>query len=270
MSEADTIDPNSLPLTVDSLTEQLAASGLSAGQTVLVHTRMSALGWIAGGPVAVIQALLRVLGPSGTLMMPAFSPDTTEPANWVNPPVPPHWVPIIRQHTPAFDPAITPTFNVGIVAELFRRWPGTLRSAHPEASFAAVGPNAAYLLGGKPSLTYIFDSESPPARLYELDGHVLMLGLDHSKNTSLHMAEYRADLPHKFRKEGVAMYVDGVRQWVSYDFFNLDDSDFSQLGADYEAAHAIVPGRVGRGEAHFTRQRPLVDFAVTWMEQHRR
>ncbi|HEX2619742.1 MAG TPA: AAC(3) family N-acetyltransferase, partial [Phototrophicaceae bacterium] len=79
MSESDLIRPDVLPLTVDSMAEQFAACGLAAGQTVLVHTRMSALGWVAGGGTAVIHALLRVLTPSGTLMMPCFSPGTTDP-----------------------------------------------------------------------------------------------------------------------------------------------------------------------------------------------
>src|SRR5262245_18202654 len=138
MPEEDAIHPDELPLTVDSLAEQFAACGLAAGQTVLVHTRMSALGWIAGGPVAIIQALLRVLEPSGTLMMPAFSPGTTDPANWHRPPMPEHWWEIIRQQTPMYNPLTTPTFGVGQVAELFRRWPGVIRSTNPDASFAAI------------------------------------------------------------------------------------------------------------------------------------
>ena len=73
MPESDTIHPYNVPLTVESLAAQLAACGLAAGQTVVVHMSMSKLGWIAGGPVAVIQALLRVLTPDGTLMMPTIT-----------------------------------------------------------------------------------------------------------------------------------------------------------------------------------------------------
>src|SRR5574341_1575649 len=78
MPEADTIHPDALPLTVDSLAEQFAACGLAAGQTVLVHTSMSRIGWIVGGAETVIRALLRVLTPEGTLMMPAFTTSNTD------------------------------------------------------------------------------------------------------------------------------------------------------------------------------------------------
>lgn len=270
MPEIDTIFPDSLPLTVESLSDQFAACGLAAGQTVLVHTRMSALGWVAGGAAAIIHALLRVLTPSGTLMMPAFSPDNTDPANWRNPPVPEHWWPIIRQHTPPYDPLTTPTFGVGKVPEMFRRWPGVVRSMNPDASFAAIGPNADYLTANHTSLERLFDDASPVGKLYELDGYVFLLGPDHSKNTSLHLAEYRADFPKKYIAEGTAMMVNGRRKWVTYEMMDLNDEDFSVIGDAYEEAYHIPRRKVGRAEVRFMKQGPLVDFAVEWMNKHRR
>jgi aminoglycoside 3-N-acetyltransferase len=269
MPERDLIRSEDLPLTVEKLVEQFAACGLAAGQTVIVHTRMSALGWIAGGAAAIIHALLRVLTLTGTLMMPAFSPDNTDPANWVNPPVPEHWWQIIRDHTPAYDPHTTPTWGVGAVPELFRTFPGVMRSAHPEASFAACGPQAKHLLANHNKLDRIFDDDSPIGKLYALDGYVLLLGIDHSKNTSLHLAEYRANFPKQYKHEGVAMFVNGERRWVEFEMQDIDDGDFTQIGSDYETLHGITSCRVGRAEARFLRQRPLVDFAVQWMEQHR-
>lgn len=269
MPETDLINEHTLPLTVDDLTRQFAACGLQAGQTVLVHTRMSALGWIAGGEVAVIQALLRVLGDSGTLMMPAFTADNSDPANWENPPVPASWWPVIRAHIPAYDPDITPTYQVGRVAEAFRRWPGVLRSDHPQASFAALGRHAADLTAQPTTLERLFDDDSPIGKLYDLDGYVFLLGSDHANNTSLHLAEYRATFPKRFFQEGTAMLVDGQRKWVTFTMQDIDDRDFAQIGDAYEAAHNIPRGRVGKGEVRFMRQRPLVDFAVQWMEANR-
>lgn len=270
MPEADMIDPDFLPLTIDTLAEAFTGCGLAAGQTVIVHTRMSALGWIAGGATAIIHALLRVLTPSGTLMMPTFTPDNTEPSNWQNPPVPEHWWQIIREHTPVYDPLTTATWGVGAVPEQFRRFPGVVRSANPNVSFAALGPHAEYLTADHASPALLFDVTSPIGKLYELDGYVFLLGIDHSKNTSLHLAEYRNNLPKRMIREGTSMLVDGVRQWVEYDMLDITDEDFAIIGDAYEAAHNIPRGRVGRGEAHFMKQRPLVDFAVTWMEKHRR
>jgi aminoglycoside 3-N-acetyltransferase len=269
MPESATISDHLLPLTIDSLAEQFAACGLAAGQTVLVHSSMSKMGWIAGGPVAVIQALLRVLTPTGTLMMPTHTNANTDPTYWQHPPVPASWWPVIQQHSPAFDPAITPTREMGVIAELFRTWPGALRSGHPIGSFAALGPNAAYLTENHP-LEEMFGDMSPIGKLYELDGYILLLGVGHSNNTSLHLAEFRATWPGKRKiKEGTAMYVDGVRQWVNFEMFDLETDDFNQIGDSYEAKNNIPRHKVGRAEVRFMKQRPLVEYAVQWMETNR-
>ncbi len=268
MTEAQTINPDYLPLTVNSLAEQFAACGLAAGQTVLVHSSLSKLGWVAGGEVAVIQALLHVLTPAGTLMMPTHTSNNTDPARWQHPPVPEDWWPIIYAHSPAYDPAITPTRGMGRIPELFRTWPGALRSGHPVGSFAALGAQAAYLTADHDLEE--FTPSSPLGKLYELDGYILLLGVGHRNNSSLHVAEHRATFPGKGRtREGCAMLVDGVRQWVEYETFEFDTDDFEVIGSAYEATHGIPRHQVGRAEARFMRQRPLIDFAIDWMQQHR-
>ena len=270
MSQAATSSPTDLPQTVETLARQLSLCGLSAGQTVLVHSSMSKIGWIAGGAQAVIQALLRVLGDDGTLMMPTHTTQNTDPANWSNPPVPDTWVPIIRANTPVFDPPTTPTRGMGAIPELFRTWPGTLRSAHPIGSFAACGPNAT-LLTRNHQLLDMFGDSSPLAMLYELDGYVLLLGVDHGNNTSLHLAENRAVWAGKFFiPEATAMMVQGVREWVSFKMLALETDDFNSLGDAYEAQAGIKRGQVGEATVRFMKQRPLVDFAVEWMEANRK
>lgn len=269
MSEWDVIQRTKTPQTVESLAEQFAACGLAAGQTVLVHSAMSKIGWVNGGPEAVIQALLRVLGPEGTLMMPAHTSSRTDPARWQNPPVPPEWVPIIRATMPVFDPATTPTREMGVIAELFRTWPGARRSSHPIDSFAAWGPNAAYLTADH-QLEDMFGESSPLGKLYALDGHVLLLGVGHGNNTSLHLAETRAHWPGKrVIIEGTTMLVDGAAKWVYFETLQLETDDFPAIGQAFEAGQHLKPGQVGNAEARFFRQRPIVDFAVEWMERHR-
>jgi aminoglycoside 3-N-acetyltransferase len=256
-------------MSVESLAEQFAACGLAAGQTVLVHSAMSKIGWITGGPEAVILALLRVIGSSGTLMMPTHTTGRTDPARWQNPPVPPEWVPIIRAHMPVFDPATTPTREMGAIAELFRTWPGAVRSAHPIGSFAALGPNAAYLTADH-KLEDMFGESSPLGKLYALDGHVVLLGVGHGNNTSLHLAEHRANWPGKrVIIEGTTLLVDGAAKWVYFEMLQMETDDFPAIGGEFEAAYKIPLGRVGNATTHFFHQRSIVDFAVEWMERHR-
>ncbi len=260
------------PLTVERLASEFSACGLQPGQTVIVHSALSSLGWVVGGPVAVIQALLQLVGPSGTLMMPTQTWKNLDPASGVYQVegIPEAWYPIVREHLPAYDPAVTPSIGMGVIAEVFRNWPGARRSNHPTRSFAAVGSNAELLTADHP-LTDVFGPASPLGKLYDLDGHILIIGLDHASNTSLHLAEHLATYPGKrFVQESSAVLVDGVRQWLTYPSPDLmQDADFATLGDAFEAEHGIAHHTVGLATVRFMRQRPLVDWAVPWLEQHR-
>jgi aminoglycoside 3-N-acetyltransferase len=230
---------------------------------------MSRLDWVVGGSEAVVLALLAAVGDDGTIMMPAHSGANTDPSNWQNPPVPEKWWPTVREHTPAYNARTTPTRGIGVVPELFRTWPGTLRSDHPVVSMAAHGPNAAYLVADH-NLEDDMGEKSPLARLYDLDGHVLLLGVDHSNNTSLHLAEYRANYPGKRNlRIGSAVMVDGRRQWVPYEVLDTQTDDFSAIGDAFDELHDVEIRRINNADVRLFRQRLLVDFAVAWMERNR-
>jgi aminoglycoside 3-N-acetyltransferase len=269
MDEKEIVERTAAPLTVASLSEELRACGLAEGQTVLVHLAMSKLGWIVGGAEAVILALLTAVGDTGTIMMVTNSGGNTDPAEWQHPPVPEAWWQTIRDHTPAYNPLTTPTRSMGRVPELFRTWPGAVRSAHPAFSLAALGPRARELVD-EHALDEDTGERSPLGKLYELDGHVLLLGVDHENNTSLHLAEFRASYPGKRTLHtGSAMLVDGRRQWVPYETLETYPDEFSEIGAAFDRAHNLVVRQINDAEVRFFRQRLVVDFAVAWMEQHR-
>jgi aminoglycoside 3-N-acetyltransferase len=269
ISEAKVIERTEHPLTSHSLAEKLHECGMGPGQTVLVHLAMSQLGWVVGGAEAVIMAFLEVLGQEGTLMMPTQTGNNTDPAEWQYPPVPQSWWQLIRDHTPAYRPETTPTRSMGVVPELFRTWPGAIRSAHPVTSFAALGPEAEYLILNH-ALEEDVGERSPLGRLYDLDGYVLLLGVLHWNNTSLHLAEARANYPGKRNiRTGTAMMVAGQRQWVEYETLEIYDNDFGEIGSAFDAAHQLIVNRINQAEVRFFKQRALVDFAVKWIEQHR-
>ena len=202
-------------------------------------------------------------------MMPSQTWKNLDPSSGVHGHVPEAWWPTIRAHLPGYDPATTPSIGMGVVAELFRTWPGTQRSQHPVRSFAALGPQAERLIATH-ALEDPFGETSPVGQLYALDGFILLLGTDHASNTSLHLAEHRANYLRKRRlQESSAILVEGTRQWVTYSSPQLESNDFATLGAAYEATHQLTPAFVGQAPARFLRQRQLVDWAVTWIEQHR-
>jgi aminoglycoside 3-N-acetyltransferase len=213
---------------------------------------------------------MRVLSVEGTLMMPTHTNSNGNPAFWQHPPVPEHWWETIRQHRPPYNPRTSKTRVMGVMPELFRTYPDVHRSDHPVGSFAAWGKHATYLTADHHYSRDMFGDQSPIGKLYELDGFVLLLGPTHANNTSLHLAEYRANYPgKKYIREGSAVLEDGARCWVEYDFLDIDSDDFEAIGAAYEISVAYQPRKVGNADVRFMRQRPLVDFAVTWMEKNR-
>jgi aminoglycoside 3-N-acetyltransferase len=270
MTERDAIERTSEPITTVSLVDDLRTLGVEPGMTLLVHSSLGSLGWVCGGPVAVLLALEEVLGEQGTLVMPTMTGGLTDPRDWQHPPVPEAWKDTIRALTPAFDPDLTPTRGMGVIAETFRTQPGTLRSGHPHASFAARGPRATWITAAH-TLDYALGEGSPLARIYELDGWVLLLGVGHENNTSLHLAEYRAEFPGKREQpNGAPLSIDGVRRWVDVLDLDVDASDFPQIGEAFAREGGPVrSGRVGNAPVYLMPIRPLVDFAVRWMEEHR-
>lgn len=270
MPEADVIQSTENPLTIPLLVEALHGVGVQPGQTIIVHTALSRLGWLMGGAQAYIMALLQAVGEAGTIMMPTQTGDLTDPKDWQNPPIPEHWWQIHRDYAPAYDPLLTPTRGMGRVPELFRTWPGVRRSAHPVVSFAAHGPHTDYLLANH-DVTADLSDRSPLGKLYALDGHVLLVGVDHFNNTSLHLAEYRTEYPGKrFMTTGSPMMVDGQRRWVAFEVLDTDGDDFGELGQAFDEAQGVTVHRIGNADVRLFPQRALVDFACEWMAKNRR
>jgi aminoglycoside 3-N-acetyltransferase len=267
VSEADAVRRAEAPATAESLAKDLAAIGVEPGMTLLVHASLSALGWVSGGVLTVIEALARAVRPNGTIVMPAFSPDYSEPSFWTNPPVPEAWWQTIRDTMPPFDPDATPTRWIGAIPECFRKLRGVQRSAHPSASFAARGPDARRIVAGH-RLDFCLGETSPVARCYDLRAHVLLLGVGHKNNSSLHLAEYRARYVGKREiEQGAPVLRRGVRVWASYKDLDLRADDFVAIGKAYGGRERH--GRVGCAEARLLPQREVVDFGVDWMERNR-
>ncbi len=262
MSEAEIIKNTPEPRTRQSVREDLERLGVKPGMTLLVHSSLSSLGWVNGGSVAVIQALQDALSPGGTLVMPAHSGDLSDPAGWQNPPVPEDWFESIRHSMPAYDPRLTRTRAIGRIAEHFRTWPGILRSDHPTLSFCAWGPQAEVITANH-QLDHSLGEGSPLARIYELNGYVLLLGVGYDSNTAFHLAEYRIE-ERRDATLGAPILKNGERVWITYRDIILDADCFDDLGEAFERDLKLPGGRVGSATARLVAMRKMVDYAVGW------
>ncbi|ASW57519.1 hypothetical protein CIK06_07880 [Plantactinospora sp. KBS50] len=233
---------------------------------------MRRLGRLAGGPVDLVQALRTVLGPDGTIVVPTFTEGNSlssrayrsatrglSPASSVD-----H-----QSRMPGFDRRSTPSEGMGAFAETIRRNPAARRSAHPQSSFAALGPSAAGITDRHP-LDCHLGERSPLGRLYDLDAHVLLAGVGFQVCSALHLAEYRLPAPGPARRTYTCFQAEAGRR-VRREFtdIELDDSDFGSIGRRLDLLPFVRRGPLGRGTARLLPLRPAVDFAVGWLTVHR-
>ena len=122
--------------------------GVAAGDTVMVHASVRAVGPIAGGPDQIHLAIKDALTPDGTLMMYASCPDGYDDVGRG------HLTPIdereLIEKLPAFD-ALTAKAqrDHGALVEFFRSYPGSLVNDHV-ARFVVWGGQAPYLISKQP------------------------------------------------------------------------------------------------------------------------
>ncbi|MGW4082802.1 aminoglycoside N(3)-acetyltransferase [Streptomyces sp. NPDC004822] len=260
-------------MTSSSLARDLVDLGLRPGTTVLAHASLRRVG---AADEDLLAALLDVLGPRGTLVVPAFTAGNSDTSPAYRDRVRGLSTDQIRSfkgRMPPFDPASTPSEGVGRLAEAVRRSGGAVRSAHPQTSFAALGARATELLAGHAENCHLGE-RSPLRGLYEADAHVLLLGVGFEVCSAFHLAEYRVPDPPR-RTYRCVVLRDGARRWIAYEDVDLDDGDFGVLGADFEKDDAAHPdpvvrgGRVGDSHARLFPLARAVDFAAGWLAGNR-
>ena len=159
------------PLTKKSLVESFRRLGIRSGTRLVVHSSMRSLGPVEGGAETVLEALIACIGPNGLLIMPTFTYFNEE-----------------------FDPESTPG-RTGILPELLRKRPGAVRSLHPTHSVTAFGERAAAICDGH-HLVPGLGVDSPLDRIAKADGGILLLGVGHTSNSTVHVGEAYADVPY--------------------------------------------------------------------------
>lgn len=226
-------------MTRAQLVDQLRQLGVKPGSILVVHSSYRAIRPVEGGPREVIEALLEAIGPGGTLVMPSMT-------DWSDDEI--------------FDPKITPCRGMGVIADTFWRRPGVLRSDSPH-SFAAFGPRAAEITAPHPP-DIPHGPDSPVGRVYNLGGDILLLGVDHTANTTIHLAEFFAGVPYRIPKYCTVMEK-GVPIRIDYGEIDHCCRNFTLVGAWLEKRGLERKGKVGNAPARLVNSRALVETVVS-------
>ncbi|HUU77127.1 MAG TPA: AAC(3) family N-acetyltransferase [candidate division Zixibacteria bacterium] len=268
--EKKIVEQTKSPITISSLTRDFKRIGIKQGDVIIVHSSMSKLGWTVGGPITVIDALINTIKEDGTIVMPTMSTGNTDPKNWNYPSVPKEWWDIIREEMPPYRPAITPTRGMGRIPETFLKYPNVIRSMHPQCSFAAWGKEAHYIIE-EHSLDETFGDRSPLGKLYQMNAKILLLGVKHDNNTSLHYAEWKAKIPNQPVVDfGGALLENGKRVWKKWKDLDYDSEDFGKLGIAFEKSFKNQPSIIGQAKSSLHMMREVVDFGVKWLKANRK
>lgn len=160
----------------------IRALKIDSTRPVIVHASLSAFGHVNGGAEALLGALRETFQ---SIMVPTFTyktmiiPEVGPPDNGIqygsgsdsN-----RMAEIYHMDMPA-------DRLVGSLPELLRCQPDARRSAHPILSFSAIRCDLAL------SSQTLYDPLEPIRALMDAAGWVLLVGVDHTVNTSIHLGE---------------------------------------------------------------------------------
>ena len=230
------VRPFDSTLTLSSSKGERFAQGKPGG-VLLVHTSFSRVGPVEDGPQGLIAALRAAVGPAATLVMPSMSDDDDHP----------------------FDPEKSACAGMGVVANTFWKLPGVLRSNSPHA-FAAAGRHAVAITAPHP-LDVPHGLNSPVGRVYELDGQILLLGVGHDTDTTIHLAETMAGVRYRRPKYAVVL-SDGKTARCDYSEIDHCCQNFNLVDAWLDEGQRQRRGIVGHAQARLMRSRDVVEVVL--------
>ena len=199
------------PVSEEHLTEDLLSSNvLKPGDIVMVHSSLSSIGNVMGGPEAVCRCLQKVLTESGTLLMPSYyQPE-----------------PILKMIKKGVLVDLhTAESSMAKLTETFRTLPGVKRSSHPFSSVCAWGRYSNEMTNGHTNSPYICGPRSAFFELIERSGKYMGIGIDIRVIALYHVLEenwnefpVRVHYPERF----TVRYIDADGERIERELILLD------------------------------------------------
>jgi len=266
-----TIKPVRTLVTKGRIVRDLRHLGVEPGQALLVHASLRSLGWVVGGAPTVVAALRDAVGPAGHVVVPTGTEANSKSSRAHQAHIEtltPDQVDQFHLKMPAFNRQSTPS-GMGAISEALRTTKGAVRSAHPQSSFAAIGPEADVLMADHPLECHL-GPDSPLGKLNKMDAQVLMIEVEYWAFTGFHLAEYLYTPQPPMRAYAAVVGAEGARRWEEYEDVVLDDQKFDDIGKSLEKKVAVKHGRIGHARCRLVPLQPAVEFAVEWMAERRR
>jgi len=259
-------------VTRKQINRDLVQIGITKDMVLLLCADIEKIGWIPGGSQSLIIELEKILTENGTLIMPTFTEELSDPSNWKKRKIPQVWYEKIRNEIPEYDENLSPSFESGIITEIFRKQRGVVRSKHPLYSFSAWG-NKKYEIINNHSLNYGLGPASPLGKLYLLKGYVLLIGDDFCQNISLHLAEILSrDTSREKINKAYPVREYGEKVWKNLDDIEYNTYDFNKINREYlkENKNDSKSGKIGEADCYLINYKELIDFSIKWFEKSKK
>lgn len=243
-------------ITADDIFIGLRELGLRAGDSVLAHSSLSSFGRVEGGADAVIDGIIRAVSPDGNVLFPTLTGSEA----------------LSPENPPTFDVLNTPCWT-GIIPETARKRPGFVRSAQPTHSVCAFGPKAEWFIEGHEFSPTPCGIGSPYDRLVQAGGYILLIGVTHSSNTTMHYIEEIAESPWHIQPEialSTIRYANGRMSQAPVRLHRYGTlRNFARLEPEFLAKGIQVNGKIGESTVRLIKAREMVEIALKRLRENR-
>lgn len=239
-------------VTKKDIIDGLKRVGLKAGANVVVHSSLKSFGKVEGGADSVVDALIEVVGDQGTIIMPCFTYD---------------WQPGQR-----FDWSKAQSTWTGKIPTTFGQRAGTKRGKHPLYDVSVRGPLADWVIKVNDYIPMGWGENKLYYQLKDKNGSVLLLGVDHNSNSTIHICQELADVPYIANKKPMSkLTLDELmakprkeqEDIIEFHMSSMEtEKDFNRIEPVLKAAGKIWMTKIGNAEVRYMYSRDVIELGT--------
>jgi aminoglycoside 3-N-acetyltransferase len=251
-------------VTLSECVTRFSEAGIAAGDAVVLHGSLKAVGWISGGANTVVDALLSLVGPEGTVIVAAQYTANLDPG-LLETRLDPQTVTVLRTTQPPFRGKATHLPTMGSLTTAVQLDERSRMSNHPTCAVLALGKHAKWLTADHP-LTPAFGEGSPYAKAQELNAKLVLIGVEYAVVSALHTVQVATKtLPWCIHSAAQGSVESPTRSY--YLDYAYTCEAFDSIGFAYESTHPVKKTPLGKAVVRCLPLRPFLAFAKTWMER---